>query len=65
MCVFGSQPTPEPVAIQQPARMQDPNVQTAKNDASKRLRAAAGSQSTILTGGGAAAPTTGKTLLGQ
>jgi hypothetical protein len=46
--------------------MQDQNVQTAKNDASKRLRAAAGSQSTILTSGNsAAAPTVGKALLGQ
>jgi len=66
MCIFGSQPqSPEPQAIQQPAKLQDPNVQKAGQDAQKRLRAAAGSASTILTQGAQTVPTTGKTLLGQ
>lgn len=66
MCIFGSQQAaPEPVAIQQPATLQDPNVQKAGDDARKRLRAAAGSSSTILTSGGGPVPSAGKTLLGQ
>lgn len=66
MCIFGSQQaTPEPQAIQQPATIQDPNVVKAGDDARKRLRAAAGSQSTVLTSGGGTVPQAGKTLLGQ
>jgi hypothetical protein len=65
MCFVQSK-DPEP--IQQPATIADPQVQQAGDDAKKRARAAAGSQSTILSslfnvptavGGGA------KTLLGQ
>lgn len=66
MCMFGSTPAaPEPQAIQKPAQVQDPNVQKAGQDAQKRIRAAAGSASTILTEGNQMVPTTGKTLLGQ
>lgn len=65
MCFVQSK---DPPPIQQPASIADPQVQQAGTDAAKRARAAAGSQSTILSslfnipaqvGGGA------KTLLGQ
>jgi len=66
MCVFGGAgSSPEPVAIQQPASMQDESVQTARNDAQKRLRAAAGARSTVLANdSSASAPLVGKTALG-
>ena len=65
MCVFGKPDTPEPVAIQQPARQADPAVQDAAANSRKRLRAASGSQSTLLTQDTAlSAPLVGKTALG-
>ena len=67
MCfVSPSQKDPEP--IQEPAKIVDPQVQQAGEDAKKRAKSANGSQSTILSslfnipsavGGGA------KQLLGQ
>lgn len=66
MCFVSASKDPPP--IQQPATIADTNVQAAGDDAKKRARALAGSQSTILSslfnvpaqvGGGA------KQLLGQ
>lgn len=68
MCFMKTPDVPEPTPIQEPPQQQDTNVQKARNDSQQRLRAVAGSQSTILSAGGAAPAsgmTQGKTLLGQ
>lgn len=65
MC-FSSGSSAEPEPIQKPAEYSDPAVTAARTDNNKRQRAAAGSQSTILSrlmaplGGGS-----NKTLMGQ
>ena len=62
MC-FASSKDPPP--IEKPASIADPNIQAAGQDAQKRARAAAGSQSTILSTIFNAPQTMGKQLLGQ
>lgn len=47
MCFVSASADPPP--IQQPATIADTNVQAAGTDAKRRARAAAGSQSTILS----------------
>lgn len=68
MCFMSTPDMPEPTPIQEPPQMQDDNVQKSRNDTQQRLRAAAGSQSTILSAGQSATPSAGlaqgKTLLG-
>lgn len=65
MCMFSKPDTPEPVAIQQPARQADQVVQDAAANSQKRLRAANGARSTLLTQDTAlSAPLVGKTALG-
>jgi hypothetical protein len=70
MC-FASSADPEP--IQKPAEYADPQVQASRTDSNRRNRAAAGSQSTILSAlmapiggqGGGASGAQAKTMLGQ
>lgn len=65
MCIGGKPDTPEPVAIQQPARQADQVVQDAAANSQKRLRAANGARSTLMAADSAmTAPTVGKTALG-
>lgn len=64
MC-FVKTPDYTPPEIQQPATIVDNAVQGARDQQIQRARAAAGSQSTILTQSNRAPTTTNKTLLGQ
>lgn len=60
-----STPNVNPPAIQEPAKITDQNVTAARDQTIAKNRAAAGSQSTILTRGNSTPQTTSKTLLGQ
>jgi len=60
-----SAPKVEPQAIQQPATIADATVQEARTTSDRNTRAAAGSQSTILSSLLAAPATLGKQLMGQ
>lgn len=65
MCIGSKPDTPDPVAIQSPARQADPVVQDAAANTAKRLRASNGARSTLLAQDTAmSAPTVGKTALG-
>lgn len=64
---MSSPKVPAAQAIQQPPNMQDATVSNAAQQSQRRNRAAAGSQSTILTPGSDTSntPLMSKTLLGQ
>lgn len=62
MCFSSGAPEPEP--IQKPAEYADPQATAAREDSNKRNRAAAGSQSTILSALMAPMQSAGKKLMG-
>lgn len=69
MCFMKTPKIPDPAPIQEPPKIQDTNITKARTDQQQRLRASAGSQSTILTGGGSnmgagSGLAQGKTVLG-